>query len=103
MIKTFYGDRNTYTLKININCKLYELIPLLCEEENKMQNIKKKFEISNQFRLISALGKITELNPYLTFIQANIKYNEMLILLFPDKVYFSETLKSQYIYVREKF
>lgn len=78
---------------------LSELIHLMCKEEDQTPDLKKKWDYHFQYRIISTNGGISELNTRKTFIDLNIKNNETLILLFPEKVCFSDILKGNMIFV----
>jgi len=98
-IKTFYGARKQFTFKLNIKERIYSLIPMICIDESNNPETKKKWDINNQYRFIKTNGKISEISPLNNFIDANLKFNETIILLFPKKISFSEVLKSPHIYV----
>lgn len=84
---------------MKINDKIRETIPLICDSEKDNLDLKKKWDINYQYRLIFTNGRISELNPLNTFLTANLKHNDTIILLFPEKISFSEVLKSTYIQV----
>lgn len=97
-LKTLYGSRKVYSFEVRVKDKLYTLIELLLEEELK-NGEKQKWNSNFQYRLISTNGLIKEINPMLTFADEEIKHNFTLILASPYKIYFSESLKHQGIYV----
>jgi len=84
---------------MNIQDKIRQLIPMICKQESDNIEIKKKWDINYQYRLICTNGKISELNPLHSFKEANLNHNGTIILLFPEKICFSEVLKSTYIQV----
>lgn len=84
---------------MNIKDKLHDVIPLIHTEDGLNTDINKKWDINYQYRLISTNGKITELNPLKTFVESGVKNNETIILLFPEKISFSEVNKSAYVFV----
>jgi hypothetical protein len=93
-IKTFYGDRNTYRVSVNISEKIFDLIPKICIEEDKTSvDDKKKWNYANQFRLVSTSGYLHEVNPLKTFVEEEIKENQLLILLASLDVCFNEFTK----------
>jgi hypothetical protein len=97
-LKTLYGSRKVYTFEVRVKDKLYTLIDLIIEEETK-NGEKQKWNPNFQYRLISTNGLIKELNPMLTFAEEEIKNNFTIILASPYKIYFSESMKHQGIYV----
>lgn len=97
-LKTLYGNRRVFTLEVVIKEKISVLIERLVEEELKL-NEKVKWNINYQYRLISTNGIIKELNPALTFAEEEIKNDFTIILATPNKLYFSQTMKHQGIYV----
>ena len=101
-LKTLYGNRKTYTFEVSIKSKISVLIDKLVEEESKIDE-KQKWNPYFQYRLISTNGLIKELNPFLSFIEEEIKNNFTLILASPFKIYFSETMKHTGIYVGFNF
>ena len=84
---------------MNIKDKLRDVIYLIHSEDNKINDSNKKWDINYQYRLISTNGKITELNPLKTFVELGVKNNETIILLFPEKISFSDVCKSTYVFV----
>lgn len=97
-LKTLYGSRKVYTFEVEIKSKISCLIDMLVEEE-LLNCEKQKWNPNYQYRLISTNGLIKELNPMLSFIDEEIKNNFTLILASPYKLFFSETMKHQGIYV----
>jgi hypothetical protein len=108
-LKTLYGERTLHTFTVNINEKLSVLVERLLIEEAKMKSDKfEKFEKINeksekleltqkkrwqknyQYRIISSIGSIKELDTHKSFIELSIKSNQTLVLADPEKIYFSE-------------
>lgn len=98
-LKTLYGNRRIYSFDVSIKDKIRVLIDRVVEEELK-NNDKIKWSINYQYRLISTVGIIKEINPEQTFAEEEIKNNFTIILATPNKLYFSQTMKHQGIYVR---
>lgn len=98
-LKTLYGNRRVYSFDVSIKDKIKVVIDRVVEEELK-NNDKIKWNINYQYRLISTNGIIKEINPELSFAEEDIKNNFTIILATPNKLYFSETMKHQGIYVR---
>jgi hypothetical protein len=97
-LKTLYGTRRIFTFEVVVKDKISVLIDRLVEDELKL-NEKVKWNINYQYRLISTNGIIKELNPALTFAEEEIKNDFTIILATPNKLYFSQTMKHQGIYV----
>jgi hypothetical protein len=97
-LKTLYGSRKVYNFEVPIKSKLNLLVDKLVEEET-FNAEKIKWNPKFQYRLISTNGLIKELNPLLSFAEEEIKNNFTIILASPYKLYFSETMKHQGIYV----
>jgi hypothetical protein len=90
-LKNFYGSKDFISVtKININSKINILL------ENISSDIIKYTKKSQQ-RIYSCKSELRELNPNYTFIENNIKDNEIL-LFFPElPLSFSQTMKGKYI------
>lgn len=99
-LKTLYGSRQTFSFEVGVNDKISVLIDKLIIAEFKL-NDKVKWNASYQYRIISTNGVIKEINPALTFVEEEIKSNYTLIIATPYKIYFSETMKHQGIFVRK--
>ena len=84
---------------MSIKDKIRDLISLICKEETEYQNLKKKWDVNNQYRFICSNGRVLELNPLHSFTDANLKNNDVIILMSPEKISFSETFKSSYVFV----
>ena len=97
-LKTLYGTRKTHTFLVNIRDKISSLIDRLVEEEF-LSNEKTKWSSNYQYRIVSTNGLIKELNQSKTFIEEEIKNGFTLILAYPSKLLFSETMKHTGIYV----
>jgi hypothetical protein len=66
----------------------------MCIEEDKDSvEDKKKWNYANQFRLVSSRGYLHEVNPLKTFVEEEIKDNQLLILLSVLDICFNELTK----------
>lgn len=97
-IKTLYGNRKVYTFSVFIKNKISILIDKLVDEES-ICGEKQKWNPRYQYRLISTNGLIKELNPNFTFADEEIKNNYTIILASPYKIFFSDVMKHEGIYV----
>ena len=66
------------------------------------QNPEEIFNINSQYRLISSISTLRELNLYNTFEEENIKDNEILLILKPETIKFSLNLKTSHITLENK-
>ena len=93
-LKCFTGSRKVILIeKISIYSKINILIEHIPIDINKSQ----KYTKNSQQRLYSCKSGLRELNPNFTFIENNLKDNE-LILFFPElPLFFSHTMKGKSI------
>jgi hypothetical protein len=89
-LKTLYGDRHLHTYMVKIDDNISSLVKSLIQDEEKLEDPKKKWNKNYQYRLISTVGQIKELTPGRNFIEENVKSNHTLILASPMKLNFSE-------------
>ena len=89
-LKNFYGPKEFVSIeKININSKINILLEKMPSDILYTEN--------SQHRIYSCKSELRELNPNYTFIENNIKDNEIL-LFFPEfPLSFSPTMKGKYI------
>jgi hypothetical protein len=91
-----------YQIEVGINEKISEVITKLCILEDKIEDKTKKWNFTNQHRLVSSNGKIKELNPYKTFREEQIKMNETILLIPPGNLNFSEITKGHLIWLENR-
>lgn len=98
-IKFFSENRKIVTLeKIDFNSKLNIILEKLFigNNANNIENIK-KYTLNSQFRLYSCVKGLRELNIGRTFIENEIKDNELLIFFEETPLSFSTTAKGKSI------
>ena len=98
-IKIFSDNRKIITLeKIDINSKLNIIIEKLfiTDTSSNKENIQ-KYTLNSQFRLYSCEKGLRELNIGQTFIESQIKDNELLIFFKEKPLTFSSTIKGKSI------
>lgn len=105
-LKTLYGERVLHSFNVNINEKLSVLVERLLIEAEKLKSDKlyektekiekldrkdkKRWQKNYQYRIISSIGSIKELDTHKSFIELGIKDGQTLVLADPEKIYFSE-------------
>ena len=93
-LKTFSGSRKIIPLQ---NLSIYSKINILIENIPQEKDIITKYTKKTQHRLYSSFSGLRELNPNNTFIESNLKDNEI-ILFFPEiPLTFSPTMKGKAI------
>ena len=93
-LKSFTGTRKIIPLQ---NLSIYSKINILIENIPQEKDDIKKYTKKTQHRLYSSFSGLRELNPNNTFIESNLKDNEI-ILFFPEiPLSFSPTMKGKAI------
>ena len=93
-LKSFTGTRKIIPLQ---NLSIYSKINILIENIPQEKDDNKKYTKKTQHRLYSSFSGLRELNPNNTFIESNLKDNEI-ILFFPEiPLSFSPTMKGKAI------
>ena len=72
---------------------------LLSAEANQSTSA---FNINKQYRIMSPFPVLREVCPYYSFCEENIKDNDNLILVSPETIKFSQTMKTSHIYLENK-
>lgn len=101
-LKTFYGQRSKHQLEVEINEPIYEIIYRLISAEANNHSKEDQWDINRQYRLISSMSSLRELNIYNTYSEENIKENEVLLILSPESFKFSQIMKTSHIYLENK-
>ncbi len=90
----------TYTIKVNINDLIMDLISKLIITEDLLSTNKQRWNYNYQYRLISTnSNKIRELNPLKTFLQEEVVENQTIILLPQKEIQFNELQMGANIFI----
>lgn len=86
---------------VDISEPIYEIIGHLISAE-ATENKETQFNINWQYRLISSYSNLRELNVNKTYFEENIQDGEILVILSPQTLRFSNKLKTSHIYLENK-
>lgn len=91
-LKTFYGRRLSYPIKVNINDLILDLTSkLIIAEDLSLSAADQHWVYNSQYRLITtSCNKIKELHPLKTFAEEEIRDMQSVLLLPQKELLFSE-------------
>ena len=85
---------------MSINEPIHEIIyHIVSAEANQSTSA---FNINMQFRIMTPYPTLHEVNVYNSFYEENIKDNITMVLMRPESIKFSQSLKASHIYLENK-
>ncbi len=99
-LKTFHSTRRVFNFEVNISEKLSDIITKICIEEDQLGlDTHTRWNTLNQYRLISSLSMIKELNPLKSFHEESIKPSQTILLLNINPISFNQYNKGNLIHL----